>query len=125
MQRIEEFMRDLFLTRREEERQILANRATYRKQFFTPDCLWDSRRFTLEMIESEEILSIEGSALEPIVITQYKASVSPPGARMNRRRYRLKIEGNNFLIRRVESQCPYCHGSGGVECIGCKGQHWV
>jgi hypothetical protein len=125
MQKVEEFMRELIHTRIAEEKRILANRASYRKLFFTPDCRWDSRQFTLEMIKTERVKSIEHSDLKAVVITEYKASVSPPGAKVNRRRYHLISECGSYLISRVEHQCPYCHGQGDAKCLGCKGNHWI
>ena len=125
MKRLEEFMRDLFSARIAEEKAILANRSRYREKFFTSDCIWDSRRFTLEMIESEHIINIDDSGPQPLVITEYTASVSPPSARINRRRYQLKAEADSFLISSVETQCAYCHGLGDASCIGCKGKHWI
>ena len=112
MQQVEEFMAQLFRTRIEEEKRILANRAPYRQRFFTPDCRWDNRAFTLEMIETERIISIDASDSEAAVITEFKASVSPPSARINRRRYHLEARGDSWLISRVEAQCPHCHGQG-------------
>ncbi len=125
MEKVEDFMQELFQTRIAEEKSILANRAAYRKRFFTSDCRWDNRQYTLEMIESERIVGVENSGSEVAVITEYKASVSPPSAQINRRRYNLKTESDHFLICRVELQCPYCHGHGDNGCMGCKGKHWV
>jgi hypothetical protein len=124
MRQIEQFMRELFEVRIAEEKRILAERAAYRKRFFAPDCRWDNRQFTLEM-KTEKIVSIEGSESEPSVVTEFKASVSPPSAQMNRRRYRLKAEGDSFLISHVQLQCPYCHGQGDEGCMSCKGKHWL
>ena len=125
MQQVQEFMRELFHTRIAEEKRILASRASYRDLFFTPDCSWDSRRFTLEMLETERVNSIELSDSKAVVITEYKASVSALGAQINRRRYHLILECGRFLICRVELQCPYCHGQGDAKCLGCKGSHWT
>ena len=118
-------MTQLFRARIEEEKRILANRAPYREKFFTPDCRWDNRAFTLEMIETERIISIEGSDSQAAVVTEYKASVSPPSARINRRRYHLNAAGGSWLISHVETQCPHCHGQGDESCFGCKGKHWL
>ena len=51
MQSIEHFMQALFHTRITEEKAILANRAPYRQRFCAPDCLWDSRKYTLKGLE--------------------------------------------------------------------------
>ena len=125
MKPIKDFMRELLDARIAEEKAILANRAPYRKKFFTSDCLWDSRRFTLEMNESERIVNVDDSGPQPTVITEYTASVSPPSARINRRRYQLKTNADSFLICRVESECSLCRGRGDADCIGCKGKHWI
>jgi len=121
MKAIKDFMRELFDARIAEERTILANRAPYREKFFVADCLWDSRRFTLEMIESEKIVSIDDSDAQPVVITEYACSVSP----LSRRRYSLRSESNSFLISSVEAECPLCHGHGDENCVACKGKKWI
>ena len=125
MQQIEKFMGQLFRARIEEENRILANRSPYRQKYFTPDCRWDNRAFTLEMLETERIISIEVSDSEAAVITEYKASVSAPSAQINRRRYHLQAGGDRWLISHVDHQCPLCHGQGDESCFGCKGKHWL
>jgi hypothetical protein len=125
MQEVEDFMRELLGTRIAEEKAILANRAPYRKRFFTPDCRWDNRQFTLEMIESEQVVSVERSGSEAVVITEYTSSIFPPSARTKRRRYHLIDENDSYLICAVEDQCPYCKGQGDAGCVGCEGKHWL
>jgi hypothetical protein len=125
MQRVEEFMQELFRARITEEKRILANRVGYRKRFFAPYCRWDNRAFTLEMIETERIVNIESSNLDVNVITEYKASVSPISAQINRRRYHLEAAGDSWLICSVAMQCPHCRGQGDKGCVGCKGKHWL
>lgn len=125
MQQVEEFMRDLFLARAAEEKQILASRAGYRQKFFSSDCYWDSRTGTLEMIETEQIVSIKRTDSEAAVITEYKVPYYVSGARSFRHRYHLKVEGDNWLIWLVENECPACHGQGDESCVYCKGKHWT
>jgi hypothetical protein len=125
MQKVEEFMQELFRSRIAEEKKILAERVGYRQRFFAPDCRWDSRIFTLEMIESERIVSIGTSSSGVEVVTEYSASVSPRSARISRRRYDLRAAGDSWLICSVGLQCPHCHGQGDEECLGCKGKHWL
>lgn len=124
MQQVEEFMQELFLARIADEKRILANRVGYRQKFFTADCYWDSRTGTLEMIETELIVSIERSDSEAAVITEYKVPFYTSGAQMHRRRYHLKAAGDSWLICHVEHQCPICHGQGDEGCNSCKGKHW-
>ena len=124
MQKVEEFMRDLLSERIAEEMKILTNRAGYRQQFFSADCLWDSRAYTLEMLESEKIVSIEDPGDSAVVITEYKATLPKLGVVSFRRRFHLALEGDHWLIRLVESECLACHGQGDESCVGCKGKHW-
>ena len=124
MQEVKEFMRDLFLTRMAEEKRILVNRMPYRQKFFTSDCRWDSRAGTLEMIESELIVSLEKSDSEVAVITEYEVPFYASGVRKHRRRYHLKAGDDSWLIRHVEHQCTVCNGQGDEGCTGCKGKHW-
>jgi hypothetical protein len=125
MQRIEEFMRDLFLTRIAEEKRILENRVGYRQKFFSSDCRWDNRAGTLEMIETELIVSVERSDSEAAVITEYKVPFYASGVQVHRRRYHLKAAGDNWLIGLVEHECLACHGQGDEGCRNCKGKHWI
>ena len=124
MKQVELFMRELFQARIDEEKRILANRAAYRKKFFTCDCRWDNREFALKMIETERVLSIENSGSEIFVITEFEALGLLPSAQLNQRRYHLKATEGSFLICLVELQCPYCRGKGDDACPFCKGTLW-
>jgi hypothetical protein len=125
MQTVAEFMHELFQARIAEEKAVLANRAGYRQRFIAPECRWDSQEGDLAMMESEIILSIEGSASAPMVITEYTARVHPPFAPEHHWRYHLKANGDSFLIWRVEFECLLCRGRGGAECMSCQGKHWL
>ena len=125
MKTVENFMHELFNARIIEEKQILVNRASYRQRYFSSDCYWDSRTGTLEMIETEQILSIQGTDSEVAVITEYKVPYYISGARSYRHRYHLKLAGNNWLIWLVENECLACHGQGDESCIYCEGKHWT
>lgn len=123
MLQIEEFMRELFLARIAEEKQILANRVGYRRRFFVADCNWDNRAYTLEMIESEDVVSKDDTG--STIITEYQFPPCAVGSRTRRRRYHLKAVGDSWLICDVEDQCFVCRGQGDEGCIGCKGKHWL
>lgn len=125
MQKAEDFMAELFQARIAEEKRSLTNRAPYRKRFFAADCVWDSRIGTLEMIESELIVSIERSDSEAAVITEFKVPFYASGAQMHRRRYHLKVADDSWLIYKVELQCLACHGQSDESCLFCKGKHWL
>ena len=57
MQQIAKFMYELISARIAEEKGILERRAMYRERFFHPDCFWDNRKGTLEMIRLNELLA--------------------------------------------------------------------
>ena len=94
MQSIQEFIQKFFLTRIEEEKRILADRAKYRQEFFASNCLWDSRTYTLAMLESERILDIKSSDVAAAVITEFKAPPCPVGSQTQRNRYCLKKDAD-------------------------------
>ena len=117
-------MQDLFSARIAEAKNILADRADYRQRFFPPGCRWHSLEGLVEMIESERILYLKASESAAAVVTEYQVSLLKLGVRTYRRRYQLKAEGENWLIRLVESECLSCYGQGDESCVGCKGKHW-
>jgi hypothetical protein len=124
MQTVEEFMHELLQARIAEEKRILENRVGYRQRFYTADCSFDSHEHTLEMIESEHIISTENADSRVLVITEYNISFSQPSTQIIRRRYHLEPSGDRWLIRDVESQCLYCHGQDVKSCRYCKGSGW-
>lgn len=125
MKQVEEFMQAFFSARVDEETRTLASRAPYRQKYFSSECRWDSRAGTLEMMNSERIVSADGSDLEARVITTYDAPFHTSGAKTHRLRYHLKAISGNWLIWLVESECPACNGQGDEGCIYCKGKHWI
>lgn len=125
MQRVEQFMRELFLARIAEEERVLATRAPYRQKYFKPGCQWDSHAGTLEMIQTESIVTVEGSDSEAKVTTEYKVPFYARGPQTHRLRYHLEAAGGSWLVCRVDLQCPACRGQGDESCISCKGKHWL
>lgn len=125
MKDIRAFMQELFAARIAEEKQILASRIPYRQKFFTSDCDWDSHAGVLKVIETEAIVSIEGSDSEPIVITSFNWLLPSVKFQEHRRRYHLKAAGDSWLIWLVQDECLMCHGKGDGSCLSCKGKHWT
>ena len=122
MQSVDEFMRTFLNARVAEEEREQASRAPFRRLFYTDDCHWDSRLYTLDMLKGERIISIQSSVAGASVVTELKA---PPLPTVQRFRYHLKTSGNNWLIGGVERQCPVCNGEGDEGCVDCKGKHWM
>ncbi len=125
MQSIEEFMRDYLSSRMAEERREQASRAAFRNKFYTRSCVFDSRAGTLEMIESEGILSTSINAEKGDAIT---ASKNPllPGNLPSKQRYHLQRAGDTWLIQDVEFACHVCDGKEGCnDCWLCKGKGWI
>ncbi|MFQ3168049.1 MAG: hypothetical protein ACI8QI_000586 [Limisphaerales bacterium] len=116
-------MSEYLLARAADEKQHLASRAGYRRKYFTDDCFFDSRKFTLEMIESEKVVDIEQSVQEAKVITTY--SVHIKGTTLtNRQRYHLKPLEESWLIEKAEMACLNCKGRDN-DCVICKGKRWI
>ena len=124
MQKAEIFIREFFRARIVEERRIQESRAPFRRKFFTDNCRWDSRSGTLEMMQSEEVVSVEATESEPKIITAYNIPYAG-GFRRNRLRYHLRPVKDAWLIRFVERECPACAGHGDDTCAYCKGKHWL
>jgi hypothetical protein len=125
MKPVEEFVRELFDARITEEKRMLASRDPYRQKYFAPDCFWDSRKGTLEMIESEDIVSIDESALKATVITAFVVPYAKSGHDKSRLRYHLKVVGDSWLVEFVEHECLACNGQGDESCTVCRGKHWI
>ncbi len=123
-QSIEEFMREFFHARITDEQRYQAIRAPFRKKYYADECRTDGRSRTLEMLQSEEIVSVERSNSEATAITVHRNPFYKPDAQMHRRRYHLKPAGDGWLIQFVEAECPFCHGLGDETCMYCKGKHW-
>ena len=123
MKSVEDFMRDLFKTRIDEERQLLAKRADYRNLFFDSGCVWDTRAGTLEMIESEKVISVENLNQETLVVTESKFQHGLKDL-LFRMRYHLIEKNDRWLIASVENQCALCRGEGDDSCICCNGKKW-
>ena len=124
MQQIAKFMHELISARIAEEKGILERRAMYRERFFHPDCFWDNRKGTLEMIETERIVGTEVSGSKAMVITEYNVPVYNAGGGLDRLRYHLVKTHESWHICFVEQRCPRCQGKGD-ECLRCNGKHWL
>jgi len=124
MQPVDDFMREFFRARTAEEQREMASRAPFRRKFYADGCQTDSRSQKLAIIQSEEIVSIDGSDTKATVITAHKNPFYKPGSQNHRKRYHLKSSGDNWLIEFVETECPFCHGLGDEKCVYCKGKHW-
>ena len=124
MKPVEEFMREFFRARDVDHQREMASRAPFRERYYADECQTDSRSGILEMLQSEEIVSVDGSATKATVITAHKNPFYKLGAQTPRKRYHLKSSGDSWLIQFVEAECPFCHGLGDEKCVYCKGKHW-
>ena len=124
MQNVVDFMREFFKSRVNEEKREMTSRAPFRETFFSSDCQYDRRSRTLEILESEEIVSLDGTDSNAFVITVSKSPFFKIGGPTHRKRYNLKLAGDSWLIQAVQIECPVCHGLGDANCISCKGKHW-
>jgi hypothetical protein len=123
-QSIEEFMREYFMARIADAEREQRSRAAYRSKYYTPDCLFDSREGTVEMIKSEQIVGVTANGDGGEVITTVRNPLfdHPPG----KQRYLLIGFEGGLLIREVQLACYSCDGkSGNVDCIFCHGQGWT
>jgi hypothetical protein len=124
MQAIEHFMRELLAARVSEEERILESWIPFRRRFFTPDCAWDNREGTLQMLRSEEFDSVSVLDSKANVITS-ATNPSRSVLQKQRLRYHLTVAENSWRVWHVEIECPNCGGRGDRTCIICHGNHWV
>ena len=125
MQSPREFIQQYFEERVVEEKREQASRAPFRQKFHTDDCRWDSRAGTLEMIQSEKILSLSSSDTTAEVITSREAPSRPIDG-LHQLRYNLQRTGDRWLIKSVDVWCYSCHGvASHTDCIFCQGTGWL
>ena len=124
MQSVEEFMRRYLEEHIAEEKRDRASHAPFRQKFYADDCYWDSRVGTLELLQSEKVVSISGSDTKVEVRTT-RELFDRPGD-FYHLRYDLKRRGDDWLISEVRTKCCACSGEPGNEsCLGCHGTGWT
>lgn len=125
MRSIEDFMRNYFAARIAQEKRELLSRAEYRQRFYTPDCFFESREATVEMIASEHIISLTVSDETADIVTAFTNPLLK-SSEPQKQRYRLTKSADGWRIHEVQSACYSCHGkSGNGECMLCKGTGWL
>jgi hypothetical protein len=101
METPEQFLKRYFQERTEQAKREIEQRAAYRAKYFTDDCIWDSRRDSINQSESEEITEIATSENAATVMTMTPSVVPYP-----RLRYHLIRAGDRWLIERVDMRLP-------------------
>jgi hypothetical protein len=94
---IKGFMLEFFRSRTADLNRERERRAPFRKRFYAPDCLFDSRKGFVEQSESEKIVRIANSPGCPAVL-------SSADSYARQYRYYLKPLGRGWLIRHVEPE---------------------
>jgi hypothetical protein len=123
MQSPEEFMLQYFGERLTEAKREMESRAPFHRKFHTIDCTWDSRKFTVEMLQSEKILSVSSSGVATEVITTRQTGES---SIIHQLRYHLQASNDSWLIQSVDFWCQTCRGEKGKDsCILCHGTGWL
>jgi len=125
MQSLEQFMKEYFCARIAEAKRELIERASHRKKYYTDECTFDSRIGTIKMIEfeSRSIISCSMAGDEGEVFTRTKHPRHDFGFKQ---RYRLKAEGEGWLVRRVDFACFQCDGEyNNKSCVFCHGEGWM
>jgi len=123
MQTVDEFMQDYFAARLADHQLELARRAPFWHKFHTPDCLWDSRAGTSEMMQSEQvdIITVSGDTAEVITTRNTFRQHLQHGLR-----YHLTSTGSRWQIQSVDLWCSACRGNAGNnQCIFCHGTGWL
>src|SRR5208337_4543650 len=96
-----------------------------RRKFYMEDCFSDSRAGTVEMIESEHIVSFSVENKKGQVITRFRKPFSSEDE-WDKQRYRLEPTGDTWLIREVQLACFSCGGESGKNaCVLCHGAGWL
>lgn len=119
----EDFIQEFLVAHSAQIKRELADRAPFRRRFFSEDCLWDSREAAFEDSQAEAISGV--SVSESGVTVTTRAAIGFGGLR-----YHLRASGESWLIFCVEFRCPRCasldHGKGAdPSCRVCSGRGWV
>jgi hypothetical protein len=124
MQSVEEFMRRYLAEHIAEEKRRQAGHAPFRQTFYTDDCYWDSHVGTLELLQSEKVVSVSGPD-SMVEVRTTRELFDRPGTFYDLR-YDLKRRGDDWLISEVHTQCCSCSGEPGNEsCPACHGSGWT
>jgi hypothetical protein len=114
---IERFMTDHFRERTAALKKEMEIFAEYAKRFYTPECDWARWVVSVQASEAERIVNIMPTEMGAYVIT---SGFSPMLMR-----YHLRREGQEWLIREVDSECPVCYQQGrSADCFWCGGTIW-
>jgi hypothetical protein len=114
---IEQFMTDHFRERTAALKKEMEIFAEYAKRFYTPECNWTRWVVSVQASEAERIAHVMPTEMGAYVIT---SGFSPM-----RLRYHLRREGQEWLIREVDSECPVCCQQGrSADCFWCGGTIW-
>lgn len=108
-----------FAARTEDLKREMEARRPFRSQFFTQDCLWESRLEDVERSATESILETKLVGSEALVITR-------PAAPFPQLRYHLSSRPPTWIITAVDIECLTCGGTGGSNaCAPCQGRGWL
>lgn len=98
---------------------VFESRQAYRRRYYHSECLWDSRRRSVEWSEEEKIVAVSPSEFGFAVLTT--------GSHPNHRsRYHVKPSGEGWLIDEVDTDCLFCRSAGtSTDCPECGGTGWT
>jgi len=124
MQRIEDFMHELFEEHANVERAKLAAYREFRDRFFVEAYEPFNNHEFRHSCEAEKLESITDSGAEAVVTT----STVLRSLRLQYRYY-LQARGEKWVVSNVESSCPICDGTGRFpherQCSHCTGTGWL
>jgi hypothetical protein len=122
MQNVEDFMREFLSAGIELTKRELEMRVPYRNRFYSDDCHFDSRKFTLAFAQSERIVEIQKDAADVRVICR-KVAETPRRAAEMLLRYHLHPFNTEWRIHKVDVACMGCIGKD-PNCPLCGGNYW-
>lgn len=112
-------MRRFFKERTDTLRQMLELRRPFRERFYDPNCLYDSRKDSIERSEAEAIESVKWDE-SGFLVVKFGEKV------VGRRRFDVELNGGTLRIMETEFECSCLrHKYDATGCKYCGGRGWL
>jgi hypothetical protein len=118
-------MKEQLLARIENQRLCEEVSKPYRNRYFSTECTFDSRQWTIETLATETVERVEFTDEDEVfVITRSLFKLPGYPQKVMRHRYQLQPTEMSWIISHVDLGCMHCEGRGDASCALCNGDPW-